>query len=209
MELYYAPLACSLASHITCREAALDIALRRVDLSTKRSDDGATLFDRNPMGQVPTLACDDGRILTENVSVLLFLADRAAERGLAPDPSARDRYDVLSWLSFVATELHAKVAAAIFALDAPPDVVKDHARARAQKPLAALDHHLANRDVLVGSSFTVADAYLLWATTVLPFANVSLDAFPAVRAHHARHLSRPAVKAALQRERREYGQPLA
>ena len=33
MKLYYSPFACSLAAHITCREAGLDVELARVELA--------------------------------------------------------------------------------------------------------------------------------------------------------------------------------
>ena len=70
MQLYYSPLACSLAAHMVCREAGLDFTLHRSELVTKRVEDGRDLRAVNPMGQVPTLVTDDGRVLTENSAVL-------------------------------------------------------------------------------------------------------------------------------------------
>ena len=83
MELYYAPLACSLAAHVTCVEAELPVILRRTDLATKSVEGGGDLRQVNPMAQVPTLVRDDGVVLTENVAVLLFLGDERPSRGLA------------------------------------------------------------------------------------------------------------------------------
>ena len=81
MRLYYSPLACSFAAHVACREADLEVELVRVDLPTKRTALGTDLCSENPMGQVPTLILDDGRILTENVAVLCYLGERAQVGG--------------------------------------------------------------------------------------------------------------------------------
>src|SRR4051812_998114 len=126
MELFYSPLACSLAAHIVCLEAGINVTLRRTDLPTGRVEGGGDLARINPMGCVPTLVLDDGRVLTENIAVLLFLGDREPGRSLAPAPDTYARYEVTRWLSFVATELHKKVNAPIFAARSP-DAVKDYA----------------------------------------------------------------------------------
>src|SRR5262245_58349842 len=119
MRLYYSPFACSLAAHIACREAGLDVELVRVDLPTKRTAAGGDLCDENPMGQVPTLLLPEGRTLTENVAVLTYLADRTNQ--------PMDRYEHTRWLAFVATEIHKKALWPIFS-PITPDAVKDWAR---------------------------------------------------------------------------------
>jgi glutathione S-transferase len=149
------------------------------------------------MGQVPTLVLEEGRTLTENVAVLSYLGDRMAES---------DRYELVRWLSFVATELHKKVLAAIFA-PGTPDAVKEHARASAGRALAVADRHLDGRETLLGGPFTSADAYLFWALTLMPHASISLEPFPALRAYHERHKQRPAVRAALAFEKQQHDTP--
>ena len=77
MDLYYSPLACSLASRITVYEAdAQDkVSLHRVDTKAKRTADGADYLQINPKGLVPALRTADGDVLTENAAILPFLAD--------------------------------------------------------------------------------------------------------------------------------------
>lgn len=208
MKLYYSPFACSLAAHITCREAGLDVELARVELSSKRVEGGGDLHAENPMGQVPTLVTDDGHTLTENSAVLSYLADRAPALGLAPGRDERSRYELIRWLSFVGTEVHKKGLALIFAPDSP-EAVKDYARTAIQKPLGVVDAQLASRDLLVGDRFTVADAYLFWALTIAPHGGVSLDAYPSLQAYQQRLLARPAVRAALRFERDQRERPFA
>jgi len=208
MKLYYSPFACSLAAHITCREAGLDVDLQRVELSTKRVEGGADLFALNPMGQVPTLVTDDGSTLMENSAVLAYLADLVPARQLAPSRDDAARYELTRWLSFVATEIHKKGLALIFAPDSP-DAVKDYARASLARPLGVVARYLADRDVLVGAQFSVADAYLFWALTIAPHGGVSLDPYPALAAYQARGLARPAVRAAVRFERDQRERPFA
>lgn len=200
MELHYSPLACSLAARIVCLEANLAVSLHRTELGAK------DIVHLNPMGKVPTLVCDDGFVLTENVAVLLFLGDRAPGSGLTPPEGTHARYEVVKWLSFVATELHKKILATIFSLENPSDAVKDFARAHASLPLGVLDAHLKTRSMLVGDAFTVADAYLTWALMLMPRppCDVSLDPHRAVAEYLARQMKRDAVRAAVRAEHREY-----
>lgn len=206
MKLYYSPLACSLAAHIACREAGLEIELVRVDLATKRTTTGADLFPENPMGQVPTLVLPDGRPLTENVAVLSWLADRMPQDAPQPDSDPSDRYELTRWLSFVSTEIHKRVLWPIYA-PGTPEAVKEYARGSSRRALDVAAARLESRDALVGRSFTVADAYLFWALTLLPHAGVALDGFPALRRYHKAHRSRPAVRAALAHEKEQYEIP--
>jgi glutathione S-transferase len=203
MDLYYSPFACSLAAHIVTRELGIEVTMRRVDLPTKKLVGGGDLRRVNPMGQVPTLVLDDGRILTENLAVLLWLADRRP--GLAPPEGSFERYEVLKWCSFAATELHKKIAWPIF--NEAPDAVKAHARDCAPSPLTTVERHLGAREWLVGADFTVADAHLFWLLTILPFGGVTLDGYPALRAYCERIQKRPAVRAALSFERAEWARP--
>ncbi len=50
MQLYFAPGACSLASHITAREAGLSLDLKRADTKTKKLEDGSDYFAINSKG---------------------------------------------------------------------------------------------------------------------------------------------------------------
>src|SRR5215471_5113651 len=106
MKLYYAPGACSLASRIVAEEAEIPLEYERVDLKTHRTESGKDFYDINPKGYVPTLEFDDGEILTENVAILPCLADLVPNADLAPPPESVERYRLLEWLGFLASELH-------------------------------------------------------------------------------------------------------
>src|SRR5215831_5421358 len=76
MRLYYLPAACSLASNIALREAGLAFELVKVNRHTKKAADGLDYNEVNPKGYVPALMLDNGEVLTENVAVLQYIADR-------------------------------------------------------------------------------------------------------------------------------------
>ncbi len=199
MELYFSPFACSLASHITAREAGIQLGFTAVTLSTKRTADGADFFAISPKGQVPALRLDDGEILTEGPAVLQFLADREPAAGLLPAPGARERYRVLEWINYVGTELHKGCFAVMFTPDAPPEA-KAWARGLLDKKLAYVASQLQGRTFIATDRFTIADAYLTWALMVCQRVGANLAAHPALGAYIERIQARPAVKAAIAAE---------
>ena len=84
MKLYYFSGACSLASNISLREAGLTFELEKVDRRTGKTADGLDFKEVNPKGYVPALRLDNGEVLTENVAVLQYIADRNPAAQLAP-----------------------------------------------------------------------------------------------------------------------------
>ena len=108
MDLFFAPLACSMSSRIALAEAGAAVNLVEVDTHAGRVlATGEDYRDINPLGYVPALRLDDGTVLTENAAILQFIADEHPAAGLAPpksDPLARAR--LRQWLSFIGTELH-------------------------------------------------------------------------------------------------------
>ena len=196
MQLYFSPFACSLASHITLREAGLDADLVQVTLSTKKTAAGDDFLAISPKGQVPTLRLDDGSILTEGPAVVQYLADLNPASGLMP-ASGRDRYLVLQWLNYISTEIHKGCFALMFNPSAPEEA-KGWARGNIPVKLAYVDGQIGSRSFLVGDRFTVADAYLTWALNLCGLVGVELPAN--VQRYLDGIKARPAVQAALAAE---------
>jgi glutathione S-transferase len=192
MKLYYAPGACSLADHIALLEADMKVDLVKVNLKTHTLDDGRSYRDINPKGYVPAIELDDGELLTENVAILSYIADRYPAL-MAPGPLAR--YRLLEMLSYLATEVH-KAFHPLFDPGASADEKKATGEAAAQK-LAFVATQLRG-PYLFGANATVADAYLfvmlLWAAKFKIAIPEPLKAL----SQHMR--SRPTVQAALRRE---------
>jgi glutathione S-transferase len=192
MILYLSPGACSLADHIALHEAGLEFDRVRVDLKTKRTEDGRDYMAINPKGYVPVLDLGDGDILTENIAILSWVADQAPM--LAPQGSA-GRYRMLEMLAFISTELH-KSFKPFFNPNAREEDVKA-ADETIGKRLRFLAEQLTG-DYLFGSQVSVADAYLF---VMLLWAKNNNLALPApLPDYDGRMRARPAVRLALEHE---------
>lgn len=198
MKLYYAPGACSLASHIVAREAGIDIALEKVDTRTKRMADDRDFLAINPKGYVPALELADGEVLTEGAAILQYLADSKPNAGLAPAHGTLARSRLHEALSYVSSELH-KSYTPLFN-PATPEEVREERKAYLVKRYSLLDQVLAGQPFLLGEDFSVADAYLFTVTQWAGYVSLDLSEFKALDAFQARVRSRPAVQAALQAE---------
>ncbi|WP_376099594.1 glutathione S-transferase N-terminal domain-containing protein [Roseomonas sp. CCTCC AB2023176] len=197
MDLYFSPLACSMATRIALYEAGAEAGFVPVDVRAKRVGD-ADFLAVNPMGQVPVLRMEDGRLLTENTAILQYVADRFPESGLAPAPSAPERPVLNQWLAFVTSELHKLVFAPLLAADAPQGA-RDFAMAKAGPRLAYLDRHLTGRRFVL-DRFTVADAYLVTVLNWADHARLDLAPYPAITAYLTAMRRHPSVRRALSEE---------
>jgi Glutathione S-transferase, N-terminal domain len=107
LQLYFWPMACSLASRIALMEAGIEARYRLMHLWNKTIvDDGSDFRSVSSKGAVPVLILENGERLTESAAVLQYIADLKPELGLAPPPGTLDRYRVQEWLSFVGCEIH-------------------------------------------------------------------------------------------------------
>ena len=134
MDLYFSPLACSLATRIALYEAGAEANYLEVDPKTKVvRNDGSDFRQVNPLGLVPTLRTDDGTVLTENAAILQYVADRFPNAGISAT-SAEERSRLHQWLCFIGTELHKALFVPLLDKTAPPDA---KTYALEQEPLAA------------------------------------------------------------------------
>lgn len=198
MKLYYAPGACSLSPHIVSRELGLQLELKKVDTKNKTIEGGGDYRQVNARGYVPALELDNGEILTEGPAIVQYLADLRPEAGLASKAGTFARYRLQEWLNFLTSEIH-KQFSPLFKPNTPEDY-KPVAKENIATRFDWLDGQLAGKDYLMGSQFTVADAYLFvllgWARPV----QIDLARWPNLAAFHNRVGARPKVQEALQAE---------
>jgi glutathione S-transferase len=191
MKLYLAPGACSLADHIAMCEAGLEFDRVRVDLRTKRTESGDDYNAINPKGYVPALVLDDGQLLTENVAILSWVAERAPR--LAPGGELGP-VRLIEMLAFIATELHKPFIRVFFPTG---DAENEAARTIIGKRFGFIADRLGG-DYLFGRECSVADTYLY---VMLRWAKMSALEVPApLPAFVDRMEARPAVGLALQHE---------
>jgi glutathione S-transferase len=203
MKLYYAPGACSLAVHIALSESGLPFTLAKADVTKHtlaQAEEGTTDFYAiSPRGYVPLLELDDGSRHTEVASLLMYVGDQMPGNTLLAPVGTRARLDTTGWLVFVATELHRTFSPWLWHKDTAQSTA-DACRAKLDLRFRELDAHLATRDYLVGSAFTVADAYCFTIVNWARFLRMPLDAYPGLMAYQARVEARPKVRDALRAE---------
>jgi glutathione S-transferase len=205
MQLYFAPLACSMATRIALYETGADAEYIARDRN-KRLADGSDFTAINPLGMVPTLRTDTGELITENAAILQYVAASFPQAGLAP-ASGIERARLHQWLSFIGTELHKAVYLPLLSKVAPAEV-KNYALSLADARFAIVEQHLADREFLL-DTFSVADAYLFTVLNWTGATPLKLDAYPAIQAYVARLSQRPSIATALGEELAMYKAEIA
>ena len=200
LQLYFWPMACSLASRIALMEAGIEARYHLVHLWTKkRIEDDADFRAISPKGAVPVLILDNGERLTESAAVLQYIADLNPYAGLAPRPGDPDRYRLQEWLSFIGTEIHKGFLFPTFWYK--DDATKANVRERIGQTVSFAADHLDGRTYLVGDHFTVADGYMAWALLLVRHCGVDVDSRPSLAGYLERIQSRPKVREAIRMEK--------
>jgi glutathione S-transferase len=206
MDIYFSPMACSLASRIALYEAgAADARFIEVD-PTKHTSDGANYLEIYPLGLVPLLRLDDGSLLSENAAILQYIAGRYPASGLAPKNDI-ERARLQQWLCFIGTELHKGFFIPLFDQKAP-DGTRSHTLKKYESRLKYLNDHLAGREFLL-DRFSVADAYLYAVLNWTQPTRVDLAAWPAIKSYHEYLQTRPSIAKAFLEELALYKAELA
>ena len=197
MKLYYSPGACSLSPHIVLREAGADFSLVRVDLKTKKTENGDDYLAINPKGYVPTLELDNGELLTEGPAIIQYVADLHPAAGLAPPPATLERARLQEWLNLISTEVHKSFSPLFRGVG---EEWKNAALDNISRRLGFIARHLATRPFLLGEQFSVADAYLFVVLGWTGFVKIDMSPWPELQAFSERVGARPAVQAAMRAE---------
>lgn len=198
MKLYYSPGSCGLASQIALREAGRQFDLVKVDFSTKKTLEGDYL-QVTPKGMVPALRLDDGRVLTEGAVILQWIADHHPASQLLPPAGTSERYTAMSWLNYIATDLH-KGMAVMFSSFVDQDSKTRFAAGNLAPRFAYIDAHLAAQPYLLGDRFSVADAYLYNVLTWPGRVGIDISGYASIQAFLTRMEGRSCVRESLQAE---------
>jgi glutathione S-transferase len=158
----------------------------------------------SPLGFVPALGLDDGRVIVESMAIVAFLTQAHRDHKLAPAPGTSNSAVYLSTLAFIAFNIYAMMNVAAFAADYSDDpAVQNQIRGAAESSY----HHtfdILNARLeeegpfLLGDEFSAADLYLftmtIWAN---PSEQALLDRCKSI-ARLSEHIRRrPKLEAAL------------
>lgn len=204
--LYFSPGACSMASHILLEEcgAAYEPKLIALAKGEQRTEAYRKI---NPHGKVPALAVD-GKVITENVSILPYIAGQFPEANLLPGDAVELArcIEVAGWLSSTAhvafsLVLHPERPAGGAEIgEAALKAISDHARKTYWACMEEIDGRLSGKQWMMGTQYTFLDPYALvfygWGNRVeMPMADLKN-----YTAFKDRMIERPAVRTVLDRE---------
>ena len=200
LTLYFAPGACSMASHIVLEESGETYQPRQMDLSKGEQRTEAYL-KLNPQGRVPLLLLDNGDPLAENTAILPYLGKRF---GLWPTDALAEA-KALSLVGFFASSVHPAHAHVgrperYSADQSAFPGIKEQGLKTFHGYLKQIDAMLAGREWF-SDKFSVLDPYALvfyaWgARRELPVSELK-----SYTAHKDRLLQRPAVRRVVEQEK--------
>lgn len=204
MKLFYKAAACSLAPHIVMAELNMVYELEAVDIKTKQCASG-DYREINANGSVPALKMESGEILSEGAVIMQYLADQKPEAGLMPKLGTTERYRCMEWLNFIATDLHKNYTPLFFAgmivknAEGLAEMKKYYVEVL-QNKIGVASKRLGNNEFVMGSQFTVADAYLFTVLGWSKYVGVDFSAYENIKTYMARVGERPSVVRAMKEE---------
>jgi glutathione S-transferase len=169
-----------------------EFSLTEYDITKGETRNDDFLSKINPVGRIPALEFDDGHVLVESNSVLLFLAD-----GTSWLPTDKwQRAAVTQWLFFEQYEHEPNVAVlrAWFSVKGMPDYGKallPIKQAGAKNALAIMESRLADHDWLVGDQCSIADIALYAYTHVADEGGIDMSVYPGIGRWLARFAALP------------------
>ena len=196
--LYYSPGTASMCVHQALIETNAEYRLVLVDLQAGGQRDPAYL-QLNPSGVVPTLLIDSVPY-SESAALLMTLATRHPQAGLAPPDTSSSRIAWYQWIVYMANTLQPAFRSWFYPGDNSDDPdtqarLVPATRRKIEGAWTRIDAHLAAQGpYLLGAEFSAADLMLImlmrWSRNMLKPATE----WPALRQYAARMKDRPSWK---------------
>lgn len=194
MKLYYTPKTRSSRPRWILEEMGVEYQIIPINLQ-QGEHKTPDFLKINPMGQVPAL--QDGSVtLFESAAIVAYLADKYADKKMAPPLNSPERGAYYQWMFFSMTSLDAHVGGYFYHTQLYPEPKRIAAYANLcvgnfQQAAKVLDAHLKDRQFMVGNTFSAADVMIAGN---LGFAKSMklLEDFPTLLDYLKRQTSRPA-----------------
>jgi glutathione S-transferase len=202
-QLYYSPSTASLAVHWMLIEIGAPFELVLTDIATgaNKTPDYLKL---NPSGVVPTLIVDGAPVL-ESAAILMLLAERHADKALAPAAGTPERAAYFQWMVYLANALLPSFRAWYYphepAGEANAEAAQAAARARVEAVWDRVDAQLAAKGpYMLGERLSAVD----FLTTMLMRWSRNLPrqatAWPNIARYLARMRAMPSLREVHARE---------
>lgn len=196
MKLFYAPGACSLATHIILNEIGAPFETEAVDLRTKKTAANSDFLAINPRGAVPALQIAEDTVITQGPAILQYVGDNSNVAAFKPATGTLERARLQEALGFIG-DLH-KAFGGLF----KPNLSEEERAAvvaEITRRFGQLEAMLPENGPYMLGEFTQADAY---AYTVVRWGHglIDLAGYPRIAALVEAVGARPATQQALRAE---------
>lgn len=193
--LHYAPITCSLVPYIGLLEAEAEFDVHVVDFK-KGEHVSAEYLLINPKHKVPALTID-GQTLTENVSILQWIAAAYPLAALLPRGGLNE-FRAISFLAWCASGIHPSLTPQALPqrycnLPGTEDNVRECARRILIENYQIAEAQLEGREWFF-DGFTLADAYFFWCFRRGKSFGLDVTGFPNCGAHFERMSLRASVQ---------------
>lgn len=188
--LYHHPFSRAAGTVWALEELGAPYELRFVDIM-KGGQKAPDIVALNPMGKLPILT-DGDMVVTEGAAIALYLADRYAPGRLAPPLDDPRRATYLRWSLFAPSVIEPGSLAQRSGWDFKPSQA---GWGEYQHMLAAMESALANREFILGDTFSMADV-IFGGTVRFMLMFKSIEERPSFKAYAERLAKRPALQRA-------------
>ncbi len=178
----------------------MGLAYEPKPVDTRKGEQHAPAFLAiNPNAKVPAIVDGDATVFDSN-AILLYLAEKTGQFLPANTPKARG--EMLSWLMFIASGIGPYSGQAVHFRNFAPEP-KEYAVNRytfeARRHWGIIEARLAQRQYMVGDSYTIVDMALWGWSRLVPFVlgKEAAAEFPHVMKHQEAVSARPAAQRAL------------
>jgi len=189
--LYASPATASLVVHWMLLELGVPFEVEMLDFES-RAQKSADYLRLNPAGVVPTLVVDDQPV-TETGAILMLLAERHPEAGLAPSVGAPERAEWLQGMIWLANRLMPDFRLWFYEGDLP-GLDREVLRARIEAAWDQADARLAGGRFMVGDRVTTVDLQLTMLTRWSRNMPRPATAWPNIAAYLEHMRARPALR---------------
>jgi glutathione S-transferase len=168
-----------------------------LEIVSKEGESGERHRARHPLGRVPVLEADDGRLVFESSAICLYAAELAPEADLIGASGSLERALAYQWIFFVMTEIEPP-AISVYRARAAEGGEDESALKRVGRGIDAVEAALSGRDYILGESFSVADIVVSEVTRMTGRLEVG-EPGPNLLAYFERVAARPARERAVAR----------
>lgn len=196
MKLYFAPMTRATRPHWILEELGVPYETETLDLM-KGEHKLPSYMKVHPLGRVPALE-DNGFTMFESAAIVMQLADKYPEKGLAPAVGTNERAEYYQWIVAAMTEAEPPLVTILMHTRFLPEAERspaaiEEASKRFKGVATVIEERLKGREYIVGNKFTAADVVVGGVTN---FANMlgQLGDHPGLQAYLKRLLERPAAK---------------